>query len=111
MISYGRMTLPTIDTLEMGKISLAEHLMPRENLVFRVTSQGAIVVDLFSGKCFTLNRSAAEIWKQAEAGKTISETVEVLRMRYGIPAHVAEKDTIKACSEMMTANLLISRAR
>lgn len=83
-----------------------DRLVPRQHVAFRPTDTGGLLVDLYSGACFSLNRTGAEVWARLTSGATIQETVDAIRLLYGHPAETVEMDVRRHCDELLAAGIV-----
>jgi hypothetical protein len=69
-----------------------ETLLSRADVETRATHNGAVLVDVGTGKCFRLNRVAADIWSMLETPTSFAAICAQMTGRYRVPASQIERD-------------------
>ena len=89
----------------MPNVSTASRLIPRENVAYRATDTGGMLIDLQTGGCFELNKVGRTIWARLTAGDTVEDIVNVLRSQFDMEPNVLEADVKRLCVEVLNAGL------
>ena len=76
----------------------------------RAIDDGAVLVDMGSGKVFELNRVGAEIWKLLASGTTLDGIYEALVPKYTVGRAVLESDVQKLVDSLIRAGLAFEDA-
>jgi hypothetical protein len=58
----------------------------------RPLPQGALLVDMNTGRCFRLNRVGAEVWSMMEAPTPLGRICEQVASRYGLAPESIEHE-------------------
>lgn len=78
----------------------------RAEVSVRVTDEGALLVDLMSGRCWKLNRLGADFFSQIESEKQVTAVCDVLTDRYDVAREVLERDILRLAQELLEAGLI-----
>ena len=89
-------------------ISRSARLSPRENVAFRRTKNGAIVVDLLSGECFRLNLTGADLWGAFANEETLGGALDQLQATYSIAAETVAADVALVLEDLIGKGLLVT---
>jgi hypothetical protein len=73
----------------------------------RVIEDGAVLVDLKSGKCFEVNRMGFEIWKLLVDGSTAAAVCEQLAARYDVDRQSLIGDIDRLLDRLLTEGLVV----
>lgn len=69
-------------------------------------ASGGMLVNLATGACFELNRSAADLWTRLSNGGTVASAIETVREMYPVAPDVIEADALQLCHELLQAGLV-----
>jgi hypothetical protein len=81
--------------------SFNDTLSRRAGVELRRTSEGALLVDMQSGRCFRLNRVAERLWSLAETARSLDEICDQLASEYRV-----DRETIARDARAMVADLV-----
>ncbi|HVM10086.1 MAG TPA: PqqD family protein [Acidimicrobiales bacterium] len=83
-------------------------LQVRGDVEWRNVDGEIIVLDLGSSTYFSLNRTAAPLWRMLVEGATEQELVEALQGAHDLPSETAARDVAALVDELRTHDLLAS---
>jgi hypothetical protein len=84
-------------------------LRQRNGIEARPIAQGALLVDMNTGRCFRLNRVGAEIWTMLQSPLAVREVSTQIATRYGKP--IAQIDSeVRALCELLIRERLVEVA-
>jgi hypothetical protein len=75
------------------------------------TADGGVVLDIRSGKMFSLNATGSTIFQMLEQGSPEDRIVEELVRRFAIPTDVAKTDIAQFCEALKVHALLADGGR
>ncbi|HLK91579.1 MAG TPA: PqqD family protein [Polyangia bacterium] len=78
----------------------------RAEVTVRNTSNGALLIDLATGKCWQLNRIGADFIEAIETDRSLQAVCDALRDRYDVPPEVLERDLCRLSQELSDAGLI-----
>jgi hypothetical protein len=81
-------------------------LRRRSGVETRPLPQGAVLVDMTTGRCYRLNRVGAEIWAMLEPPAALGEICAGVATRYGRPVDAIELE-VRDLVEHLTKEQLI----
>lgn len=84
-------------------------LKRRAGVEVRRSPEGAVLVDMNTGRAFRLNRVGAEIWSLLESPIQTDELCEQIAGRYGRPLEQIEGD-VRALLDELARETLIERS-
>jgi hypothetical protein len=84
---------------------LADVIRKRSEVTVRSTPNGALLIDLASGRCWQLNRMGADFLSAIDAGKSLGEVLDAMGGRYDVSREVLERDLIRLAQELSDAGL------
>jgi hypothetical protein len=76
---------------------------------FTYSEDGAVLLDIQKGLCYSLNAVAARVWSTVEAspsGVDLRELVEVMGTHYTIPREQLERDVHECLTKLESMGLL-----
>lgn len=73
---------------------------------FRQFDEEIVLLDLSSGRYFSLNAVAARMWHELISGKTAAETAAVLTAEYEQDAETILRDCVSLSDELLERGLL-----
>jgi len=80
----------------------------RANVVSDVIDGEAVIINLETGKYFSLRESGAEIWTALSEGASVPELVELVRRSYEGDWHVMVRDVVALVSELQREGLVVA---
>lgn len=90
-------------------VSLDDRIEISPKLAFRPIEDGGVLVNLDSGDCWELNRTAAQVWQALQESGSARIAVEKLAARYQVARETLERDAV-ALLEGLQAQGLITAA-
>jgi|SRR5450631_1066237 len=84
-------------------------LRQRTGIEARPIPQGALLVDMNTGRCFRLNRVGAEIWTMLESPLSANEVCARIAAQYGKPVGQIEIE-VHALFELLIREQLLETA-
>jgi hypothetical protein len=72
--------------------SLNERLIQRRGIETRPLPQGALLVDMETGRCYRLNRVGAEIWELLRRPLAVGEVCAAVAQKYERDAEAVDRD-------------------
>jgi hypothetical protein len=75
-------------------------------LVWRVVDGEALIVDLASGRFFSLDRVGTEVWTGLKNGLDLAQIVEAIATTYGIDEQTVRRDVDDLLDELSQEGLL-----
>jgi hypothetical protein len=78
----------------------------RKDVETREVPQGAILVDMETGRCFRLNRVGAEVWSILEAPVAAAEICERIAVRYQKPVEQINLEVRALIDHLLREKLL-----
>jgi hypothetical protein len=78
----------------------------RSGIEARATADGAILVDMNTGKCFRLNRVGAELWSLLDRPRGIDALCALLIDRHQRALADAERDVAALLAQLRSAKLI-----
>jgi hypothetical protein len=76
----------------MSSAILSVRLLQGADVTYKRVSDGALLLDGFSGKCFALNKLGAEVWSLLNGSRTLEEVCANLDSRLDVPPQVLRAD-------------------
>jgi len=73
---------------------------------YRPMASGGMLVNLATGACFELNRSAAELLTHLLDGATVGGAIDTVQKKYRVALDVVETDALQLCDELLRAGLV-----
>jgi Coenzyme PQQ synthesis protein D (PqqD) len=89
--------------------SSEQKIRRRANVETRPLPQGAVLVDMDSGRCYRLNRVGAEIWSMLESPSDLGQVCASVAARYGRAVDTIEPE-IRELVERLTKEQLLEPA-
>lgn len=81
---------------------------PSPDVVTREIPEGAMLVNVQTGSAFKLNQVGAEVWRQLDGQRAVTEIVAGLERQYGVAAQQLGRD-VDALLEDLQKQGLVSR--
>ena len=75
-------------------------------LVWRVVDGEALIVDLASGRFFSLDRVGTEVWTGLKNGRDLAQIVQAIATTYGIDELTVRRDVDDLLDELSQEGLL-----
>jgi hypothetical protein len=91
------MTLPSLD----------DSVTRRADVLARETPDGAVLVDMMSGRAWELNRVGAALWSLLATPATLRQVCRVLGERYAVERAVLARDVTKLADDLIQAGLIV----
>ena len=88
-------------------VALDETVSRRADVMAREIPDGAVLVDMMSGRCWELNRVGAALWTLLESPTTLRQACDALSGRYDVELAVLQRDVIAIGDELIRAGLLV----
>jgi len=79
---------------------------PESRLVWRVVDGEALIVDLASGRFFSLDRVGTEVWIRLKDGWDLARIVEAIATAYGIDEQTVRRDVNDLLDELSREGLV-----
>jgi hypothetical protein len=83
-----------------------EQLRQRSGVETRPLPEGALLVDMNTGRCFKLNRVGSEIWTMLGSPRRRSEICEGIASRHQMAVDQVEKDVGAMIDQLATDKLI-----
>ena len=80
----------------------------RREIETRDLPDGALLVDLNTGKCFRLNGTGARVWSLLEAGLSLRDICNNIAVHYGLSLATVERDVGAVIEHLIRERLVIS---
>jgi hypothetical protein len=87
-------------------VAPSDVIRKRAEVSVRATNEGALLVDLMSGRCWKLNRLGADFFSQIESEQRLTTVCDVLTDRYDVTREVLERDILRLAQELLDAGLI-----
>jgi hypothetical protein len=81
-------------------------LIPREQVSVQSVENGAVLVNMGTGRCFELNRVGFEIWALLCEGASAASIGEVLSQRYAVVLSVLTADVLALLHALLQQELI-----
>ena len=78
----------------------------RDGVVSQVADDEAVLLDIESGKYFSLNPVGSRIWELCDGNRSASEIVAVICDEFDVAADVASADTAEILDDLRRERLL-----
>jgi hypothetical protein len=85
---------------------LVDVVRRRAEIAVRDTPTGALLIDLASGRCWQLNRLAADFLSRLEKEQSLASVCSALGGRYEVAPEILERDVLRITEEMSNAGLI-----
>ena len=81
-------------------------LRRRSGVETRPLPQGALLVDMSTGRCYRLNRVGAEIWSMLDVPSALPEICEGIATRYQRPPDLIQPEIRELVEHLMKEQLI-----
>jgi hypothetical protein len=81
-------------------------LVRKDDVVERSIEDGAVLVDMTSGRCWELNRLGVEVWSLLSNGQDLQGICDLLAGRYSVVPATLMSDVIDLARTLLTAQLV-----
>lgn len=82
------------------------------NSVREVENQdGAVLLDIEQGLCFSINPVGAKIWHMVKQGKSLDHIIDSLATEFNVPKEQVRGDVMEFAAVLNQKGLLLSEAR
>ena len=71
-----------------------------------VNEDGAVLLDIKQGTCFSLNPIASRIWQMLKRGNSLADIANALEGEFGVPRPQIEADVAAFVGELRKRNLI-----
>ncbi len=88
-------------------VALDDTVSRRADVMARELPDGAVLVDMVSGRCWELNRVGAALWTLLESPTTLRGACDALSGRYDVELAVLQRDVLAVGDELIRAGLLL----
>ena len=85
---------------------LSDIIRRRAEVTVRITSTGALLIDLTTGRCWQLNRLGADFLSEIETEKSLQIVCDALGSRYEVSAEILQRDLFRLTQELSDAGLI-----
>jgi len=79
---------------------------PESRLVWRVVDGEALIVDLASGRFFSLDRVGTEVWTGLKNGLDLAQIVDAIATTYGVDEQTVRRDVNDLLEELSREGLV-----
>jgi len=79
---------------------------PESRLVWRVVDGEALIVDLASGRFFSLDRVGTEVWTGLKNGLDLAQIVDAIATTYGVDEQTVRRDVDDLLEELSQEGLM-----
>lgn len=93
----------------MGEPEKDLRLIVCDQVAFRATPGGGIIIDLRTGASFEVNRMGAEIWTMLANGTDRGAIAETLGGKYEVATQTVRADVEAICSQLLAAGLIVQK--
>jgi hypothetical protein len=83
-----------------------ERLRQRSRVEVRLFPQGALLVDMNTGRCFRLNRVGSEIWNMLARPQRRSEICQVVASQHQMPVDQIAPEVSAMIDQLVTERLI-----
>jgi len=83
-----------------------KHALNADSLDWKDVGDEIVVLDLETSDCFSLNSTAAELWRGLAAGSSTTELADRLRETFDVDQPTAEADVAQFVSMMSEAGFV-----
>lgn len=88
--------------------SPGERLTQRGGIETRPLAQGALLVDLNTGRCYRLNRVGAEIWALLQRPRGVDDVCAAVARSYAGAGEAVARDVRELCAHLVTERLIVA---
>jgi hypothetical protein len=88
--------------------SPGERLTQRGGIETRPLAQGALLVDLNTGRCYRLNRVGAEIWELLRRPHVVDDVCAAVATRYDGAREAVERDVRELVAHLVKEQLIVT---
>jgi hypothetical protein len=81
-------------------------IRPSNNVNFRMTDDGGVVLDTTTGRFYGLNPTAATVWSSLADGGGVDDAVDAMLAAFAIDEATARKDTMQVVDQFRMRGLL-----
>jgi hypothetical protein len=86
--------------------ALDDILRSRPAVAVQNTPEGAIAVDMASGRCWELNRVGAAFWARLDGLTPLRDIADSIRRSFNVPVDVVERDLLDLADTLASAGLV-----
>ena len=81
-----------------------------DHVITRVVGGSTVILDVHSGRSFTLDEVGSRVWALLESTGTVRDTIERLSVEFDSDTGQLERDVIQLLDELVGASLLTANA-
>ena len=71
-----------------------------------VNEDGAVLLDIRQGTCFSMNRIGSRIWQMLKRGNSLTDIIDALEVEFEVPRFQIEADVAAFIGELRKRNLI-----
>jgi len=86
--------------------SMAAKIKPRDSVRETINQDGAVLLDIKQGLCFSMNPAGAKIWQMLKRGNSITDIANALKGELEVPRSEIEADVAAFVVELRKRNLV-----
>jgi Coenzyme PQQ synthesis protein D (PqqD) len=91
----------------VGSLVLDDAVQRRSEILVRDIEDGAVLVDMASGKCWELNRVGALLWTALSPKRSLRQSCESIAGQFGVPLVQVEEDALRLANDLLSAGLIL----
>lgn len=84
-----------------------EELKPATGIRSAVTQDGAVLLDINQGLCFSMNPVGAKIWELLKINQSIDQIADALATEFSIPREQVFRDVREFIAQLRNEHLLV----
>ena len=81
------------------------HIDDTSNIIWSIVDGEAVLLDTSSGRYFSLNPQATEIWEHLQGGHSLSDIIGMLTQKYKIDNEIVSRDVVELIGELRASRL------
>ncbi|HOW35256.1 MAG TPA: PqqD family protein [Candidatus Omnitrophota bacterium] len=94
----------------MNKKQSKRYRIDTEKIVWRTIDGEVVILDLDSGRYYSLNKTGSFAWSLLNENKTGEQIIEKIREEYGLDYKKASQDIRSLIKDLETEGLIVSKA-
>lgn len=101
---------PSSDMTRMATLSSRTRVAVPDHVITRVVGGSTVLLDVHSGRSFTLDAVGSRVWALLESTRSVHETLERLAAEFNAEPAQVEHDVLQLLDRLVDASLLSTSA-
>ena len=90
----------------MAPLNAEQPIKTAESVRETINQDGAVLLDIKQGLCFSMNPVGARVWEMLKAGSTLDQIARALELEFHVPGPQIEADLAKFVDDLKVRNLV-----